>query len=191
MTPTRCRALVQEPWELGLVYVPGAGLVPTTAPACQPAIDMRDSTMSSNCRSDLSGPNMQRPTNKSPIPVLIPAGVLLVALSAASPALARSNFDGDWSVVIETRGGACMPSLRYPIAITNGFVTNAGDTPGSVQGRVAPSGAVRVTVQSGGTWANGSGRLTQPAAAAFGEGRAQVACARAHGKHSAAPMALK
>jgi hypothetical protein len=116
--------------------------------------------MSSNCRSDLSGPNMQRPTNKSPIPVLIPAGVLLVALSAASPALARSNFDGDWSVVIETRGGACMPSLRYPIAITNGFVTNAGDTPGSVQGRVAPSGAVRVTVQSGGSWANGSGRLT-------------------------------
>jgi hypothetical protein len=134
-------------------------LVPTTAPAWQPAIDMRDSTMSSNCRSDLSGPNMQRPTNESPIPVLIPAGVLLVALSAASPALARSNFDGDWSVVIETRGGACMPSLRYPIAITNGFVTNAGDTPGSVQGRVAPSGAVRVTVQSGGSWANGSGRL--------------------------------
>jgi hypothetical protein len=86
--------------------------------------------------------------------VLLPA-----CLAVGSPSFARSNFDGDWSVFIQTRGGACPPSVRYPVAITNGIVSNAGDVPAAVQGRVGPSGAVRVTVQSGGSWASGSGRL--------------------------------
>jgi hypothetical protein len=116
--------------------------------------------MSSSSTFDLIRPNTHRPTNKTPIYGLVPAGILVIALSTASPALARSNFDGDWSVVIETRGGACMPTLRYPVSITNGIVGNGGETSATVQGRVAPNGAVRVTVQSGGSWANGSGRLT-------------------------------
>ena len=116
--------------------------------------------MSSNSRFELVRPNTPRRTNRLPIRVLIPAGLLVAALNAASPSLARSNFDGYWSVVIETRGGACMPTLRYPVAITNGIVTNGGETPATIQGRVAPNGAVRVTVQSGGSWASGSGRLT-------------------------------
>jgi hypothetical protein len=86
--------------------------------------------------------------------------MVATSLTATSPALARSNFDGEWSVVIASRDGACAPTLRYPVAITNGIVTNAGDAPAAVQGRVAPSGAVRVTVQSGGSWASGSGRLS-------------------------------
>jgi hypothetical protein len=53
-----------------------------------------------------------------------------------------------------------VPTIRYPVAINNGIVGNAGDTPATVQGRVAPTGAVNVTVQSGGSWASGSGRLT-------------------------------
>ena len=76
-----------------------------------------------------------------------------------SPSLARSNFDGAWSVVVVTWAGACTPTLRYPVAITNGIVTNDGGSPASVTGRVAPTGAVRVTVQSGGSWASGSGHL--------------------------------
>lgn len=84
---------------------------------------------------------------------------LLLSVVSIGPTFARSNFDGDWSVVIQTRGGACPPTLRYPVAITNGIVSNAGETPATVQGRVAPSGAVRVVVQSGGSWASGSGRL--------------------------------
>src|SRR5215472_13578858 len=77
-----------------------------------------------------------------------------------SPSLARSNFDGAWSVVVLTRAGACTPTLRYPVAITNGIVTNSGDSPASVSGRVAPTGAVRVIVQSGGSRATGSGHLS-------------------------------
>src|SRR5262249_45250250 len=74
--------------------------------------------------------------------------------------LARSSFDGAWSVVVVTRAGACTPTLRYPVAITNGIVTNGGESPASVTGRVAPTGAVRVTVQAGGSWASGSGHLS-------------------------------
>lgn len=108
-----------------------------------------------------------------------------------SPSLARSSFDGAWSVVVVTRAGACTPTLRYPVAITNGIVTNSGDSPASVSGRVAPTGAVRVTVQSGGSWATGSGRLRRPAAAVFGEGKVRVAFVRAHGRRSDGAMVLR
>ena len=62
--------------------------------------------------------------------VLVPA-----CLAVGSPSFARSNFDGDWSVFIETRGGACPASVRYPVAITNGIVSNAGDVPAADHGK--------------------------------------------------------
>ncbi len=83
----------------------------------------------------------------------------LACIAFAGPAVAASAYDGNWSVVIATTGGACDPTLRYPIAITNGMVGNAGDSAATVQGRVTPRGAVRVSVQSGNEWANGSGHL--------------------------------
>ena len=81
-------------------------------------------------------------------------------------ALARSSFDGAWSVVVVTRAGACTPTLRYPVAITNGIVTNDGGSPASVTGRVAPTGAVRVAARA---------ISARPAAAVFGEDKAQAA----------------
>ncbi len=115
--------------------------------------------MSSSSRFNLIRRNTHK-TSKPTLHLWLQAGVLLFASLGVSIASARSNFDGDWSVVIQTRDGACIPTLRYPVAISNGIVGNAGDTPATVQGRVAPTGAVRVTVQSGGSWASGSGRLT-------------------------------
>ncbi len=85
--------------------------------------------------------------------------LVFTLIALAGPAFARTAYDGTWSVLIVTRSGACDPALRYPVAIANGRVLNAGDTPAAVQGRVAPSGAVSVTLQSGGQWASGSGRL--------------------------------
>jgi len=85
--------------------------------------------------------------------------LLLTCFGFASPSLARSSFDGAWSVVVVTRAGNCTSPVRYPLAISNGIVTGGGDSQASVAGRVAPSGAVRVTVQSGGATANGAGRL--------------------------------
>lgn len=90
---------------------------------------------------------------------LLTLASLAAAGAAAGPVFAASPYDGNWSVVIATTAGACDPSFRYPLAITNGVVVDAGGGGATVQGQVTPRGAVRVSVQAGGQWANGSGHL--------------------------------
>jgi hypothetical protein len=80
-------------------------------------------------------------------------------MTTAAPAVARSAFDGDWSVVITTSGGGCPSGLRYGVQISNGAVSSPASGEAQVRGRVSPKGAVTVTVQAGGQWARGSGRL--------------------------------
>ncbi|HEY6255568.1 MAG TPA: hypothetical protein VIY51_07205 [Xanthobacteraceae bacterium] len=82
-------------------------------------------------------------------------------VSTASTALARTIYDGDWSVLIVTQSGSCDPSYRYGVQIADGMVTYQGGGPITLQGRVTPKGAVRVIVQAGSQWADGSGRLTR------------------------------
>ncbi len=90
----------------------------------------------------------------------LPASIfVLFCVTLGAPAIAGTAFDGEWSVVIATSAGACDATFRYPVAISNGEVGNAGGAAASVQGRVRPNGAVRVRVQSGDQWADGSGRL--------------------------------
>jgi hypothetical protein len=91
-------------------------------------------------------------------PALCVSVVALACTAITGPAFAATRYDGDWSVVIMTRSGACDPSIRYGVQINNGRVI-AGSGGADVQGRVSPAGAVRVSVQSGGAWAQGSGRL--------------------------------
>ena len=80
-------------------------------------------------------------------------------LTIAAPAVARTAYDGDWSVVITTSGGGCPSGLRYGVQIINGAVSNPASGEAQVRGRVSPKGAVTVAVQAGGQWARGSGRL--------------------------------
>lgn len=90
------------------------------------------------------------------------AVTVVLALSSAGvtgPVLARSNYDGDWSVLITTQRGACEPAVRYGVQINNGLVSSPNSGPAAVQGRVSPRGDVRVSVQAGNEWASGSGRL--------------------------------
>ena len=93
----------------------------------------------------------------------------LVALLAASgvvstdafaaPKAYGGNFDGSWSVVINTLRGDCGSGLRYGVRIVGGRVV--GENGGySVGGAVAPSGAIRVVVAEGGRSASGTGRLS-------------------------------
>jgi hypothetical protein len=90
------------------------------------------------------------------------AFVLALGCAAlAGPAFGGAVFDGDWSVLIVTHGGACDPAYRYGVQITDGTVINDGSSAATVQGRVTPSGAVRVIVRSGNQWADGSGRLSR------------------------------
>jgi len=90
----------------------------------------------------------------------LPASILALAcVSTAGSAAAQSRYDGSWSVAISTHRGACPSGLRYGMQILNGQVVSAAGGVADVRGSVNPGGAVRVSVQSGGQWANVSGHL--------------------------------
>jgi hypothetical protein len=89
------------------------------------------------------------------VPILV---VAFAWIAVPTTAFAYTVYDGDWSVLIFTRGGACEPSVRYGVQIADGMVINGGGI-ATVQGRVTRSGTVSVIVRSGNQWANGSGRL--------------------------------
>lgn len=87
-----------------------------------------------------------------------------VAASSTLTASATSNaaaprYDGMWSVLIVTEEGDCDRGYRYPIRISNGVLANGGNDPFTISGKVAPSGAITVTVSHGDKSASGSGRL--------------------------------
>ena len=79
------------------------------------------------------------------------------------PERARSSsaFDGDWSVLIQTRAGNCDPAYRYGVQIQNGEILNGGGEAVTLEGHVAPSGVVQVSVAAGGQEAHGAGRLSR------------------------------
>ena len=92
------------------------------------------------------------------------AACALVAASATLAASATSNaaaprYDGMWSVSIVTDKGDCDRGYRYPIRISNGLLANGGSDPFTITGKVAPTGAIIVTVSAGTKSATGSGRL--------------------------------
>lgn len=84
----------------------------------------------------------------------VSAGLAASATSKAAP-----RYDGMWSVSIVTEKGDCDRAYRYPIRISNGALVNGGSDPFTISGKVAPSGAITVTVSHGSKSATGSGRL--------------------------------
>lgn len=93
-------------------------------------------------------------------PALSALAILAATVPASAPAYARSNFDGQWSVLIVTQKGTCDRAYRYPVKISNGSVGYAGESSFTVTGKVAPTGAVTVTVARGDKSANGIGRMS-------------------------------
>lgn len=85
--------------------------------------------------------------------------VVASGVFAATPGLAVPSYDGVWSVSIVTTKGDCVASYRYPMLIDHGVLANGGAIAINVSGRVASSGAVKVTVSSGDNSATGYGRL--------------------------------
>jgi len=94
---------------------------------------------------------------RSVISALVATSTTFVA--STTLALAAPRYDGTWSVSIVTEKGDCDPGYRYPIRITNGALANAGDNAFTITGKVAPTGAIVVTVSAAGKSATGSGRL--------------------------------
>jgi hypothetical protein len=85
--------------------------------------------------------------------------LVLASVAIVGPASALTLYDGDWSVVIVTRSGACDPSYRVDLQIVRGAVDSGGLA--TVQGQVTPTGGVKVTVRSGNQRAYGSGLLNK------------------------------
>jgi hypothetical protein len=76
----------------------------------------------------------------------------------ATAAVARSSYDGSWSVIFYTRSGVCDTAYRSGVIIQNGVIYP--ETGGiNFNGRVSSNGAVRASVSAGDQYASGSGRL--------------------------------
>lgn len=87
-------------------------------------------------------------------------GAMTVPASPAPISAGKASFDGRWSVLIVTEKGTCDRAYRYPIKIQNGIVDYAGSASFDVSGKVAPTGAVVVTVSKAGKSATGTGRMS-------------------------------
>jgi hypothetical protein len=95
------------------------------------------------------------------IPALAAAAILSAsAVPAAAPAFAKSNYDGQWSVLIVTQKGTCDRAYRYPVKIDNGSVGYAGEASFNVSGKVGANGTITVTVSKGDKSAKGTGRMS-------------------------------
>jgi hypothetical protein len=102
--------------------------------------------------------NFLRSIFATAVVALVATGAALPTDAFAAPRPRGGNFDGSWSVVINTTRGDCGSGLRYAVRIVGGHVVGEGGY--SVSGAVAPSGAIRVFVSEGGRSASGSGRLS-------------------------------
>lgn len=109
------------------------------------------------------------PMGRIPLPVtLSAAAALLAGLSIATPAQA-AGFDGPWTVLIITQSGSCDQGYSFPIQITGGRVSSTSSA--NITGSVGRGGAVTVRVSQGGSYANGSGRLSASSGAGKWSGK--------------------
>src|ERR1700744_6418583 len=79
-------------------------------------------------------------------------------VAVASPAQARSPFDGSWDLVFVTQRGACDQSYNFTVNINDGIVTHPNLV--RFRGYVARSGGARASVTVQDKYASGSGRLS-------------------------------
>jgi hypothetical protein len=87
-------------------------------------------------------------------------GAVCIA-SLTSLAIARTVYDGQWSVLIVTEQGTCDRAYRYGVQIADGNVLYQGGGPVNFSGRVTGNGNVQVVVSAGDRRAIGKGRLSR------------------------------
>ena len=96
------------------------------------------------------------------------------AVVALAPGVANAKgpagYDGPWNVLIITEVGSCDQAYSFPVRIVGNRVVSSGGS-ASVTGSVRPGGSVAVRVSSGGSFANGAGRLGAGSGAGRWSGR--------------------
>lgn len=113
------------------------------------------------------------------------AAMVIALLSAGSSpwtapaAIARSSFDGRWSVLIVTDAGTCDRAYRYALNIIDGRVTY-DDPSFAVSGRVDARGRVNVSVAASGQHASGSGQLSGNYGRGYWSGRSSTSACSGH-----------
>jgi hypothetical protein len=85
---------------------------------------------------------------------------LALAMAAGPRAAFAASQDGNWSVLVITEQGTCDRGYRYSVNVANGRVVYQGDAAVSLNGTVAPNGAVKVSIKGGDKDASGTGRLS-------------------------------
>jgi hypothetical protein len=90
---------------------------------------------------------------------LLVAAATIAPIAGAVPPL--SQFDGRWSVVIQTDRGNCDRAYRYGLRIQNGNVAYAGDAAFAISGQVLRNGKVHVRVSRGSSYADGHGQMSR------------------------------
>jgi len=90
---------------------------------------------------------------------LLVAAATMVPVGHAAPPV--SQFDGRWSVVIQTDRGNCERAYRYALVIRNGTVSYAGDAAFDISGQVLRNGKVHVRVARGSSYADGHGQMSR------------------------------
>lgn len=118
---------------------------------------------------------MKRSTVLAGLSAIVAAASLL----GAPGAMARTTFDGAWSVLIITDRGTCDRGYRYALRIADGRVYY--DDPNfSISGSVDGAGRVRVAVAAGGQSATGYGRLSGNSGAGSWSGRSPTSQCSGH-----------
>lgn len=104
---------------------------------------------------------------------LLAASVLL-ATGFDGGAKAGAAFDGTWKVVIITQSGSCDPAYTYPVRVSGGRVSYAGEGSFEISGHVADGGGVNVAIARGEQRASASGRLTASAGSGQWSGKSSA-----------------
>ena len=122
--------------------------------------------------------------------IVIVTFAVLMGVAASQPSYAAQRsvsrhgtraFDGTWSVVLQTTRGNCPAAVRAGVQIVDGRLS-AEDQSYGLDGLVAPSGIVRVTVSAAGQGGGASGRLSRVA----GHGRWRTWSGECSGEWTAA-----
>ena len=91
---------------------------------------------------------------------LFAAAGVAAAIALAGAAHAATSHDGNWKVTIITESGNCDPAYSYPVKVSGGVVSYAGDGSFVISGKVADAGAVNVSISRGEQRANATGKLS-------------------------------
>ena len=108
-----------------------------------------------------------------PVCRFLAAAALLAAapgVAVAKTARVPAGHDGAWTVMIITEAGSCDQAYSFPVQIVGSRVTSSSG-PAAVTGSVGHGGSVAVRVSSGGSFANGTGRLGTGSGAGRWSGR--------------------